>query len=60
MIVAVRVVDVMAMTIHDVVGVTVVLDRFVAALRAVRVLRVVTFANVIAVLGAHVSLYGPE
>ena len=60
MIVAVRVVDVMAMTIDDVVDVTVVLDRVVAALRPVDVLRIVTFAIVTAALGAHASFYGPE
>lgn len=59
-IVAVRVVDVMAMTIDDVIDVTVVLDRLVTALRPVDVLRVVTFAIVTAVRGAHVSFYGPE
>jgi len=59
-IVAVRAVDVMAMTFHDVVEVTVVFDRVVAALRTVDVLRIVTLANVIAVLRAHDSFYGPE
>ena len=60
MIVAVRAVDVMAMTIDDVIDVPVVLHRRVAAVGAVDVLRIVTLANVIAVLRAHVSLYGPE
>ena len=60
MIVAVRAVDVMAMTVDDVVDVAVVLDRVVAALRAVDVLRIVTFAIVTAVVRAHVSFYGPE
>jgi len=59
-IVAVRAVDVMAMTVDDVVDVAVVLDRVVAALRAVDVLRIVTFAIVTAVVRAHVSFYGPE
>ncbi len=60
MIVAVRAVNVMAVAVHDVVDVIVVLHRVVAAARAVDVLRIVTLANVIAVLRAHVSLYGPE
>lgn len=60
MIVAVPVVNVVAMPVDDVVDVTVVLDRVVAAARAVDVLRIVTLANVIAILRAHVSLYGPE
>ena len=69
MIVAVRAVDVMAMAVaggagahveDDVVDVTVVLYRVVAALGAVDVLRIVTLANVIAILRAHASLYGPE
>jgi len=47
-IVAVRAVDVMAVTIDDVVDVTVVLHRVVAAARTVDVLRIVTFANMIA------------
>ena len=60
MIVAVRAVDVMAVTIDDVVDVTVVLNRLVPAARPVRVLRIVTLTNVVAVFRAHVSFYGPE
>ena len=59
-IVAVRAVDVVAMTVDDVVDVAVVLHGVVAAARTVRVLRIVTFAIVTAVVRAHVSLYGPE
>jgi hypothetical protein len=59
-IVAVPGVDVMAMAVDDVVDVAVVLERLVPALRTVDVLRIVTLANVIAVLRAHASLYGPE
>jgi hypothetical protein len=58
-IVAVRAVDMMAMTIDDVIDVPVVFDRVVPALRAVDVLRVVTFAIVTAVVRAHASFYGP-
>ncbi len=47
-IVAVAVVDVMAMAFDDVVDVVAMLHRFVTALRAVDVLRIVTFANMIA------------
>jgi len=59
-IVAVRAVDVMAVTIDDVVDVTVVLHRVVAAAQTVDVLRIVTFAIVTAVVRAHASFYGPE
>jgi len=59
-IVAVRAVDVMAVTLDDVVDVPVVLHRDVSAVRTVDVLRIVTLANVIAILRAHASLYGPE
>lgn len=60
MIVAVPVVSVMPVVVDDVIDVIVVLHRVVAAARAVDVLRIVTFANVIAVFRAHASLYGPE
>lgn len=60
MIVAVRAVDVMAVTIDDVVDVPVVLNGLVAAARTVRVLRIVTLTNVVAVFRAHASFYGPE
>ncbi len=46
--VAVAIVDVMAMAFDDVVDVIAVLHRVVTALRTVDVLRVVTFANMIA------------
>jgi hypothetical protein len=59
-IVAVAGVNVMTMAVDDVIDVTVVFDRLVPALRTVDVLRIVTLANVIAVLRAHASLYGPE
>jgi hypothetical protein len=49
----------MAMTVDDVVDVVVVLDRLVTTFRAVDVLRIVTFADVIAGGGAHVGIYGP-
>jgi hypothetical protein len=58
-IVAVTGVDVVAMAVDDVVDVTVVLHRVVPTFRTVDVLRIVTLANVIAVLRAHVSFYGP-
>ena len=60
MIVAVRAVDVMAVSIDDVVDVPVVLNGLVPAARTVNVLRVVTLTNVVAVLRAHASFYGPE
>ncbi len=48
MIVAVTFVDVMTMTLDDVVDVVAVLHRGVTALRTVDVLRIVTFANMTA------------
>lgn len=48
MIVAVTVVDVMTMTLDDVVDVIAVLHRRVTALRTVDVIRVVTLANMTA------------
>jgi hypothetical protein len=58
-IVAVTFVDVMAMAVDDVVDVVLVLDRFVPTFRAMNVLGIVTFTDVVAGGGAHVSFYGP-
>ena len=58
-VVAVIAVRVVAVTFDDVIDVIAVHDRPVTALRAVDVLRIVTFADVIAVLRAHASMYGP-
>jgi hypothetical protein len=58
-IVAVILMDVMAMTFDDVVDVVAVLHRLVPTFRAVDVLGIVTLTDVVAVGEAHVSLYGP-
>ena len=60
MIVAMRAVNVMAVTFDDVVDVPVVLHGLVSAARTMNVLRIVTLTNMIAVLRAHASFYGPE
>ena len=59
MIVAVTFVDVVAVTVDDVVDVVVVLDRFMTTFRAMNVLGIVTFTDVVAGGGAHVPFYGP-
>ena len=58
MVVAVIAVNVVAVAVHDVVDVVVVLHRLMTALRAVDVLRIVTFADMVA--GAHALSYGPR
>jgi len=59
-IVAVAVVNVMTMTVDDVIDVVVVLHAAMTAARTVGVLRIVTFANMLTVGGAHISVYGPR
>lgn len=59
MIVAVILVDVVAVPVDDVVDVIAVLHGLVAALRTVDVLRIVTLANVTAGGVAHTLFYGP-
>ncbi len=59
MIVAVTLMDVVAVPVDDVVDVVTVLHRRVSAFRTVDVLRIVTLANVTAGGVAHTLFYGP-